>query len=204
MIQDFSSSLRTPWKITIEIRRMFTIPYTFLYLVGNGVGMGARCRIYGRPIIQRHKQSTINLGNSVILRSMTASNPLAPNHPVLISTRQAGASISIGDDVGITGGTICADNAIDIGDRVFIGANCIIVDTDYHPLDPVDRQQRPFDGQSAPVFIGDDVFIGMNSIILKGVSIGKGSVIGAGSVVTSDVSEGVIVAGNPARLIRTL
>jgi acetyltransferase-like isoleucine patch superfamily enzyme len=60
--------------------------------------------------------------------------------------------------------------------------------------------------------IEDDVFIGMQSLILKGlvlslveaVTIGRGSVVGAGSVVTRDVSPGVVVAGNPATVVKRL
>lgn len=52
-----------------------------------------------------------------------------------------------------------------------------------------------------PVIIEDDCFIGFHSIILMGVRIGKGSIIGAGSVVTKDVPPGMVVAGNPARII---
>jgi acetyltransferase-like isoleucine patch superfamily enzyme len=52
--------------------------------------------------------------------------------------------------------------------------------------------------------IEDDVFVGMQSIILKGVTIGSGSVVGAGSVVTRNVPPGVVVAGNPAQVIKKL
>ena len=52
--------------------------------------------------------------------------------------------------------------------------------------------------------VEDDVFIGMNCLILKGVTIGKGSVIGAGSVVVKNIPSGVIAAGNPARVIREM
>lgn len=52
-------------------------------------------------------------------------------------------------------------------------------------------------------FIGDNVFIGMNSVILPGVKVGNNVIIGAGSVVTKDVEDFSIVAGNPARILRT-
>ena len=54
---------------------------------------------------------------------------------------------------------------------------------------------------AAPILIEDDAFIGARSIILKGVTIGKGSIIGAGAVVTRNVPEYSIVAGNPAKVI---
>jgi acetyltransferase-like isoleucine patch superfamily enzyme len=55
----------------------------------------------------------------------------------------------------------------------------------------------------APIKIGSRVFIGARCIVLKGVTIGNGAVVGAGSVVVSDVPPGVIVAGNPAMVVKT-
>ena len=52
------------------------------------------------------------------------------------------------------------------------------------------------------IVVGDGVWIGANSTILPGVSIGDGSVVGAGSVVTKDVGPNVVVAGNPARVLK--
>jgi galactoside O-acetyltransferase len=54
----------------------------------------------------------------------------------------------------------------------------------------------------APIIIKDKAWIGFNCIILKGVTIGEGAVVGAGSVVTENVPDYAVVAGNPARLIR--
>jgi len=98
----------------------------------------------------------------------------------------------------------CAFERITIGDNVAVGANTSILDTDFHPIDREERRDQPAGGQTAPVVIGHDVFVGMNCLILKGVTIGDGSVVGAGSVVTKDVPPGVIVAGNPARIVQEL
>jgi galactoside O-acetyltransferase len=57
---------------------------------------------------------------------------------------------------------------------------------------------------SFPVTIGDDVWIGANVVVLPGVAIGKNSIIGAGSVVTKDIPENVVAAGNPWRVLREI
>lgn len=193
-----------PWQATNELRRLLALPYIRLMFAVHGVAWGRRWRILGMPIIQRHRRSTITLGDGVTLRSWRFSNPLAPNHSVVLATRTAQARIQIGDDCGFTGGAIVAAERIQIGCRVLVGANCTITDTDFHPLEAAARQQDILAGAHRPVVIEDDVFIGMNCLILKGVTLGRGSVVGAGSVVTKDVPAGVIVAGNPARVIRPI
>lgn len=192
----------TPWKAGNEIRRWLTLPLAAWALRGLDIGAGWRC--YGPPIIQRHRQSRIRIGACMSLRSTARSNPLAPNHPVIISTRRPGALLTIGEDFGMTGGSLVCDERITIGDRVWVGANTVIADTDFHPLEPESRAARPLAARTAPVTIADDVFIGMNVLILKGVTIGAGAVIGAGSVVRRDVPAGAIVAGNPAQVISEL
>ena len=191
-----------PWKARNELWRLLAIPLAWWRL--RGINLGSGWRAYGLPIIQRHRQSRIQIGARMTLRSGVGSNPLAPNHPVVFSTRRANAAISIGADFGMTGGCIVCDQRVSIGDRVWVGANAIIADTDFHPLEPRQRMRQPLAADSAPVTIGDEVFIGMNALILKGVTIGDGAVIGAGSVVTRDVPPGAIVAGNPARFIKAV
>ena len=188
-----------PWKAGNEIRRLLMLPLVCWALRGLEVGIGWRC--YGMPIIQRHRRSVIRIGRRMNLRSSARSNPLGPNHPVIISTRRPGARLTIGDDFGMTGGSLVCDERITIGDRVWVGANAIIADTDFHPLDPVRRRENPLAAETAPVVIGDDVFIGMNALILKGVTVGAGAVVGAGSVVARDVPPGAVAAGNPARVV---
>ena len=191
-----------PWKAGNELRRLLLLPCACWALRGLTVGGGWRC--YGLPIIQRHRQSEIRIGRRMNLRSTARSNPLGPYHPVIISTRRAGARLTIGDDFGMTGGSLVCDERISIGDRVWVGANSVIADSDFHPLEPQRRSEAPLDARTLPISIGDDVFIGMNALILKGVSIGAGAVVGAGSVLRRDVPAGAIVAGNPAVVVGEL
>jgi galactoside O-acetyltransferase len=112
--------------------------------------------------------------------------------------------IEIGDEVQINNNAFIKSEGpgIRIGARALLGSEVTIYDSDFHDL----RPQRRRDGQPrmAAVELGEDVFVGDGVKILKGVRIGAHSVIGAGSVVTGSIPEGVIAAGNPARVIRAL
>jgi len=193
-----------PWKAHNELWRWLVYPQARLLFAVNGISWGRGWRLYGVPLILKHRRSRIAFGPGLQLRSSLRSNPLGPNHPVILATWQPGAVIQAGACFGMTGGVLCAATRIAIGNNVTVGANTVVVDTDFHPLDPTERRLKPSGGRSAPVEIGDDVFIGMNSLILKGVTIGRGSVVGAGSVVTRDVPPYAVVAGNPARVVRAL
>lgn len=197
-------ALSKPWLLRLEARRLLLIPRARLLFALAGVRWGRGWRLYGLPIVQRHRAGTITIGDRLELRSWPESNALGPFHPVFLAVRRPGASITIGAGFGMTGGTICAEERIIIGENVWVGGNCTITDTDFHPLPLADRLARPLDGATAPVTIEDGVFIGMETLVLKGVTIGAESVIGAGSVVTHDIPPGVIAAGNPARVIRPL
>lgn len=91
--------------------------------------------------------------------------------------------------------------------KVKIGDNCqfapnVAIYTAGHPIHPVSRNSQYEYGIS--VTIGDNVWIGGNSVIVPGVHIGSNTVIGAGSVVTKDIPDWVIAAGNPCRVIRKI
>lgn len=196
------NSFDTPWKIWNAILLWTAYPYNRFVFLLNGIPWGRGWRLHGVPILQKHRQSKMQFGNRLALRSSVRSNPLGANHPVILCTWQAGSLLQIGDDFAMTGGTICASERIVIGNRVTVGANSTIVDTDFHPLQPSVRLEQPQGALGSAVVIEDDVFIGMNCLVLKGVTIGRGSVIGAGSVVAQDMPPGVIAAGNPARVVR--
>ncbi|MBN1491126.1 MAG: acyltransferase [Phycisphaerae bacterium] len=109
--------------------------------------------------------------------------------------------IEIGSYVRINAGCmLVARTRILIGNDSLIGEYSSIRDSD-HGIEPgVPIRIQPH--RSASIIIGADVWIGRGTVILKGVSIGDGSVIGANSVVNKDVPAGVIAAGIPARVIR--
>lgn len=105
-----------------------------------------------------------------------------------------GAVINIGAEIGE--GAMIDMNAVvgargKIGKNVHLGAGAVVAGV----LEPPSKE---------PCIIEDDVLIGANAVILEGVHIGKGSVVAAGSVVTKDVEAGMVVAGSPAKVIKTV
>ena len=193
-----------PWLLGLELRRRLLWPIVRAQFAWHGIAWESNWRIFGRPILQKHRGSTIKAGDGLVLRSWPRSNPLAPTHPVVLSTRSADAVLSIGNDCGFTGAVVVAAERVTIGNRVLVGGNAQIVDTDFHPLTPEGRAEDINAGSARPITIEDDVFIGMNSLILKGVTLGEGCVVGAGSVASRNVPPRTIVAGNPAKIVRSV
>ncbi len=100
-----------------------------------------------------------------------------------------------------------AKGQIDIGDNVMIGADVMILDSDMHSLNYMNRRDFRTDASDAkvlPITIGNDVFIGTRSIISKGTSIGDRSIVAAGSVVTKSIPADEIWGGNPAQLLKKI
>ncbi|WP_205957610.1 sugar O-acetyltransferase [Pantoea stewartii] len=113
-----------------------------------------------------------------------------------------GYNIEIGDNFYANVNFTVLDGAkVTIGDNVFIAPNVGIY-TAGHPLD-AGRRNKGLE-YAHPVTIGNNVWIGAGVSVLPGVTIGSDSVIGAGAVVLRNVPEGVLVAGNPARVVREI
>lgn len=114
-----------------------------------------------------------------------------------------GYNIHCGNNVELNFGCIILDCG-----RVTIGDNCLMapnvqIYTAHHPLNPKHRKNdENYYELCSPVTIGRNVWIGGQAVILPGITIGDNSVIGANSVVTKDVPANVVVAGNPAKIIR--
>lgn len=130
--------------------------------------------------------------------------------------------ITIGSRTFIGGGTFICVKEIEIGNDVMFSWGCTVVDNNSHSHIWSERKNDVVDWKKGldenkigsykdwtnvkkgKVTIKDKAWIGFNSIILKGVTIGEGAIIGAGSVVTKDVPDWTIVAGNPAKIIREI
>ena len=118
-----------------------------------------------------------------------------------------GGKLCMGDYTGISTSSIYCQDEIMIGSHVNIGAECVIIDSNFHSTNWQDRADRRKDVQNAktaPIHIGDYVFIGTRCIINKGVTIGEKSIIAAGSVVVKDIPANCIAGGNPCEVIKVL
>ena len=99
--------------------------------------------------------------------------------------------------MGVSSSSITAFTSITIGDNVRIGANCVIMDGDFHLDDP--RVSEP-----KPIVINNNVWLGYGVVVMKGVTIGENTVIGVNSVVTRDIPANVVAAGSPCKVIKAL
>lgn len=127
--------------------------------------------------------------------------------------------ITIGDNTFIGGGMFVCIDRIEIGDNVLISWGCTFMDNNSHSVISEERANDVKDWKkgldngkvgayknwskivSSKIVVKDHAWIGFNCIILKGVTIGKGAIVGAGSVVTKEVPDFAVVAGNPAKII---
>ncbi len=175
------------------------------------VRFGKNVLLKGVPFIYNARGASLEIGHGVTIKSSFLSNLVGLYSRTIIVTRAPKARIVIGDNVGISGATIYARKGIYIGDNTCIGGNCKILDNDFHPLEAEIRNKLlrdPKGGDSdlvpaKEIHIGRDCFIGCNTLILKGTVLGDGCVVGAGAVVAGRFEAGSVIAGNPARVIRT-
>lgn len=153
--------------------------------------LGPRVRVWGRPVVQN--AGSLLVHDRARLVSTIATLELAVGQS---------ATLEIGARTFINYGcSIGASELITIGPRCSIGTYVIIMDNNYHRLEPERRDERP---PSAPIVLEENVWLGARVIVLPGVTIRAGSAIGAGSVVTRDIPARSLAVGQPARVIRDL
>lgn len=113
-----------------------------------------------------------------------------------------GYNISFGENFYANFNCVILDVClVSFGKNAFLAPNVQIY-TATHPLDALERISGQEYGK--PISFGDNVWIGGSSVICPGVKVGHNVVIGAGSVVTKNIPDNVVVAGNPARIIKKL
>jgi acetyltransferase-like isoleucine patch superfamily enzyme len=111
-----------------------------------------------------------------------------------------GRYISIGKNVFINHACSFLDmGGITIGDNVLIGPKVNLV-SENHPIDP--SQRHSLIGK--PIIIKNNAWIGASATILPGITVGENSIVAAGAIVTKDVPDNTIVAGNPAKQIKNI
>jgi len=191
-------------KVGNKLKRYYEEKYLFYKFTKLGIKIPSSLVFYGEPIFRIKNPSSVKFGNNVVLCSDPSKNDIGVNHPVILSCLNSNAIIKIGDNTGISGASISAMKKIIIGKNCLIGANVMIVDNDFHPIEPNNRRYSKENIGCGEVIIKDNVFIGTSTIVLKGVTIGENSVVAAGSVVTKNIDANSIYGGNPCKKIKDI
>ena len=153
----------------------------------TSVGASPHCRSF--PLIEN--RGTLIAGDNFDIWSHQMRSQLSVG---------PGGTLTIGNNVFINVGvSISAQSQVTLGNNVQIANLVSIMDGDFHGLEERDSPLPP-----EPICIEDNVWIATKATILKGVTIGQGSVVAAHAVVTHDVEPYTLVGGVPARLIRRL
>ena len=153
--------------------------------------LGSRVRVWGQPHIRN--QGTLVVGPRVRLMSVVAKLEIGVGPE---------GRLEIGEGTFINHGTsIAATESVSIGPYCNIGTYVLIMDNDFHRIEPERRNEWP---ESAPIIIEENVWLGAKAVVLRGVTIGGGSVVGAGSVVVNDIPARSLAVGVPARVVRKL
>lgn len=173
-----------------------------MILKAHGVVFGKNIQIPSK-VLWLIRGARITIGDNFYLSSGNGVNPIASNLQADVYV-EPGATLTIGNNVGMSSTRLWIHESARIGNNVKIGGCVLITDTDAHPMDYMARRSSNEGTKSAPVVIEDDVWVGAHCIILKGVTIGARSIIGAGSVVTNSIPVDCVAAGNPCRVIKSL
>lgn len=179
-----------------KINKTWTELYAKHYLNPqfDTVGIGSR---YINPYYIEINGPHIHLGDHVHMMAKK-ENPICLTS---YTGPHGSGRIEIGNYCILLPGTnIISSLSISTGNNCMFAANSYISDADWHGI--YDRTSVP--GKTAPIRLGDNVWIGYGATLGKGVTVGDNSIIGAKAVVTKDIPSNVIVAGNPASVVKKL
>lgn len=178
---------------------LYTTWYRLYFKLHSGCSIERPFSITGHVIFTLHTGSQFEMRANSRINSGCIINTFGGERKSIITVYNEG-QLTIGTNSGISSGTIICTQRIDIGSNVLIGGGTCIYDTDFHGVNYFSR--RDSKPRSQPIEIKEGAFIGGYCQILKGVTIGMGSVVAAGSVVTKDIPDFEIWGGNPARFIK--
>lgn len=136
-----------------------------------------------------------NIGKRSSIRKNTVVN-------ICTSKIKSSIFIGYGTYIGENNNLRAADGEIIIGNNSFISQGVTVVTSNHAIRKDLLIANQGWLSKKSKIIISDDVWIGANAVILPDVEIGKGAVIAAGSIVTKDVPEYAVVAGNPAKIIK--
>ncbi len=171
-----------------DLKSHFKKIYWTKYFKRHCMEYGSRMKVMGPVVITGG--GDISCGDDLLIRTDWFG-------PVQVHVA-SNANLIMGDKVFLNNRVhISCSSKIRIGTHCDIADECIIIDNDYHDVGNAPAKQ-------APIIIEDNVWLASRVIVLKGVTIGEGSVIGAGSVVTKSIPPRSFAAGVPAELIRSL
>ena len=121
-----------------------------------------------------------------------------------MQARESDALVLIGEKCSFSNNvSIVARAKVELGDRCLVGDRVTIMDADFHEIDPEARKNNGGAGETEAVSIGNNCWIGSDAMILKGVIVGDDSVIAPKSVVTKSFPARSVIAGSPAKLVRS-
>jgi acetyltransferase-like isoleucine patch superfamily enzyme len=154
--------------------------------VGRGVRVHGPVRILGDP-----RRVVVGDGCSLHGGVRLWTHDYGPGHGRIV----LGARVTL-----LTGVCINSFVGVFVGDDAAFGDGCYVQDNDHGTAPGVPVMRQPSHG--LPIVVGRDVWLGARCIVLKGVTIGDGTVVGAGSVVVKPLPAGVVAVGVPARPVR--
>ena len=155
--------------------------------------VGARVQLSSAPYVRGHARITV--GDDCNFSSFSVAAGRFVDHPEL----RIGNSCTFGSTVFIS-----VNKRVTLEDHVGVAGRVVIQDSDGHPSDPEKRMRGEImtEQDIAPVLIKEYAWIGRSAHVMKGVTIGRGAIVASGSVVATDVPDGAIAMGVPARVIK--
>ena len=194
MVRAFYRTMYYAWDLYEDAREIAAGKLVFEPMVRSRLhAVGPNTRFNALPYIRGHAKITI--GDHCTFNYFKVDSGRFVDEPQL----------TIGDNCYFaTDIFFNVNERITIGHHVGMSTHCVIADSPNHPSDLEKRMRGELMSRDeiAPITIGDYVWIGRNSQVQKGVTIGRGAVVAGGSVVVSDVPEGALAMGVPARFVK--